>query len=237
MRTRSLFKWSIIRKWIKVLHNNGSISFSFRKNFRLSKASFLTVYNDLAGRFPVPLRDTFVRPILRLSLVLRFLAHGDYQVSVGNNIVAPVAQSTVSNILKEMLPIMETVLCPKWIEIRLTAEECQESMDYFEQRYGLSGVVGCIDGSHVLIKNPGQENYEALYVNRKSTHSLNVMVISDWKCRIRAINPRFPGSNHDAFVYRSSAANQYFRENQGNLNNMWILGKYVVNLNAFQGEV
>lgn len=102
-------------------------------------------------------------------------------------------------------------------------EECS---NYFGAKYGMHGIIGCVDGTHIQIIRPNE--FEALYVNRKNKHSLNVMVISDHKCRIRYINAKFAGSNHDAFVWNRSLASTFFEANQHRFNNprRYLLGIY-----------
>lgn len=187
----------------------GCFLFRFHQNFRISKVVFVQIYEEIENMLPVPLRDTYVRPILRLALILRYIAHGDYQLSVSNQLVAPLSKATFSRILSEYLPIMEGVLCPKWIKLRLGPEEIQQSIDHFEQRFGMTGVIGCVDGTHINLISPGANYAEWLYVNRKNRHSLNVMIISDYKCRIRFIN----------------SAYEYFMQNERNLAGLYILGK------------
>lgn len=40
----------------------------------------------------------------------------------------------------------------------------------------MPGVIGCIDGTHVAIVRPNQN--EEVYFNRKHYHSLNVLLVS-----------------------------------------------------------
>lgn len=45
----------------------------------------------------------------------------------------------------------------------------------FQRRFGLPGVIGCIDCTHIAIVKPNQE--EHLFYNRKGHHSLNVQIV------------------------------------------------------------
>ena len=55
--------------------------------------------------------------------------------------------------------------------------ETAESKQNFFLRGGFPGVIGCVDGTHVRIQAPSED--EAVYVNRKGWHSVNVQAICD----------------------------------------------------------
>ena len=41
---------------------------------------------------------------------------------------------------------------------------------------GFPFIIGCIDGTQIQIKSPGEENNEWEFVNRKGVHALNIQV-------------------------------------------------------------
>ncbi|XP_068177256.1 putative nuclease HARBI1 [Antennarius striatus] len=61
-------------------------------------------------------------------------------------------------------------------------------------------VIGCIDGTHIPIKAPSQD--DGAFVNRKSVHSINVQIIFDAEYRITNVVAKWPGSVHDSRIYR-----------------------------------
>jgi hypothetical protein len=63
--------------------------------------------------------------------------------------------------------------------------------------------IGAIDCSHVKIQSVGRENAE-IYRNRKQFFSLNVQTVSDAELKIQDIVTRWPGSAHDAHIFRNS---------------------------------
>uniref|UniRef100_A0A1I8N8U6 Uncharacterized protein n=1 Tax=Musca domestica TaxID=7370 RepID=A0A1I8N8U6_MUSDO len=86
------------------------------------------------------------------------------------------------------------------------------------------GIVGCVDGTHIRIKSPGDE-LKALYYNRKEYYSINAMVICDHKMRITFVDARHPESNHDAFVWERSGPDKCMqREFYNGKRKFWILG-------------
>ncbi|XP_028457689.1 putative nuclease HARBI1 [Perca flavescens] len=64
---------------------------------------------------------------------------------------------------------------------------------------GFPNVIGCIDGTHIPITAPSEN--EADYVNRKSIHSINVQIICDAAYLITNVEAKWPGSVHDSRIY------------------------------------
>lgn len=44
------------------------------------------------------------------------------------------------------------------------------------EKFGFPGTIGCIDGTHVALIRPVE--HEETFFNRKSYHSLNVLIVS-----------------------------------------------------------
>ncbi|XP_038157732.1 putative nuclease HARBI1 [Cyprinodon tularosa] len=76
------------------------------------------------------------------------------------------------------------------------------SSDQIGQNYRFPNVVGCIDGTHIPIIAPSEN--EADYVNRRSIHSINVQIICDAAHIITNVEAKWPGSVHDSRIYRES---------------------------------
>ena len=55
-------------------------------------------------------------------------------------------------------------------------DECAKIKNEFYIRGGFPGVVGCVDGTHVRLQAPTQN--ENNYVNRKGFHFINVQGVS-----------------------------------------------------------
>uniref|UniRef100_A0A8R1EKW7 DDE Tnp4 domain-containing protein n=1 Tax=Caenorhabditis japonica TaxID=281687 RepID=A0A8R1EKW7_CAEJA len=72
----------------------------------------------------------------------------------------------------------------------------------FKELTKIPGVVGAIDGTHVKIPAPPEDEY--LFVNRKSYHSLNVGIASDFNLKIIWLCVKYGGSAHDSRVFRES---------------------------------
>lgn len=76
-------------------------------------------------------------------------------------------------------------------------------MEGFRKRCGFPGVVGAIDGTHIPIPAPKSE-HRVSYINRHGTASMVMQVVVDYQLRFRDVCTGWPGSVHDARVYRNS---------------------------------
>jgi len=64
-------------------------------------------------------------------------------------------------------------LMPRYI--RLPTQEAANTMKAkFHHLGGFPNVIGCVDGTHIRIQGPRQNEHE--FVNRKNYHSINAMV-------------------------------------------------------------
>lgn len=121
-------------------------------------------------------RSASISNTIKLATTLRFLAQGSYQTGVGNDFNLGLSQPTVSLILEETLDALERVICPLYIKYEMTEEEMAECKLHFFEKTGFPGVIGCVDGSHIKIIAPKQEEQNMFY-NRKGCFSLNAMLV------------------------------------------------------------
>lgn len=145
------------------------------KLFRLPKEAFSYILEQITPALPIPRRSDAVPAIIKLSVTLRFLAEGSYQTGAGQDLNIGLAQQTVSKVLWEVVEAMENILCPTWISLQMTDIEKAESKRFYYKKYGFPGVIGAIDGSHIQMLRPVQD--EHIYFNRKLQHSVNAMVV------------------------------------------------------------
>lgn len=81
-------------------------------------------------------------------------------------------------------------------------EEREITKTYFQQIKGFPNVIGCIDGTHIRIDRP-KESAESYY-NRKDFFSIQMQIVCNHKRKIIDVFIGFPGSVHDARIFRNS---------------------------------
>ncbi|KAL1482375.1 hypothetical protein MTO96_014778, partial [Rhipicephalus appendiculatus] len=116
-----------------------------------------------------------------------------------------VTQPTVSNIIHE---VAEAIIVlgkrRKLVDFALTPAAKVELKAGFARRGTIPGVLACVDGTLVAIQKPEGLSIAdtASFMTRKGYYALNVMIVCDADLRILVIDPRFPGSCHDSWVWR-----------------------------------
>ena len=96
-------------------------------------------------------------------------------------------------------------------------ENCVNTAESFENRYGFPGVVGAIDGTHIRIPRPVVDGDQ--YFNRKDFYSLNTQVICNFNLEFLDVFVGFPGRVHDARVFHNSPIPEMLKQ----LNNAYHL--------------
>ena len=66
----------------------------------------------------------------------------------------------------------------------------------FMEIAGIPGVIGAIDGTHIKIIAPSQD--EDVFVNRKKFHSINTQTVFDAHYNILDTVAKWPGSTYDS---------------------------------------
>ncbi|XP_030752551.1 putative nuclease HARBI1 isoform X2 [Sitophilus oryzae] len=85
-------------------------------------------------------------------------------------------------------------------------------LDFNNLRGNLSfpNVVGCVDGSHILINGPRGDDS---YYNRKGTHSMLIQGICDSEMLFTDIYCGWPGSTHDSRMWKESPIYEKLKTN------------------------
>ncbi|XDV14186.1 hypothetical protein PO909_002365 [Leuciscus waleckii] len=140
-----------------------------------------------------------------MCISLRFFASGHFLYNVGD--AEHVGKATVCRAVRTVCLALKRFLhtfvqFPGHKPLRVIKEE-------FHRVAGFPNVIGCIDGTHIPIKAPSVN--EGDYVNRKSIHSINVQVICEATHIITNVEAKWPGSVHDARIFRESSLCQSFQ--------------------------
>ncbi len=91
--------------------------------------------------------------------------------------------------------------------------DCSKLAQDFMKIGGFPKVAGCIDGTHINISPPS--NDEISFLNRHHQHSINAMAVAGPDLTIYYLEANFPGRCHDSNVLRSSSLWRSF-EDAGN---------------------
>lgn len=115
-----------------------------------------------------------------------------------------VSIATVCRTSEDIYELIYKNLRQKWlVNIDRTRGATPEVISKgFRQLHNLPNVFGAIDGTHIRIAMPGADF--KYYVNRKSYASIIMQAMVDAKGVFRHIFIGYPGSVHDARVYRNS---------------------------------
>ncbi|KAG0726515.1 putative nuclease HARBI1 [Chionoecetes opilio] len=126
-------------------------------------------------------RNHAISALLKVVVTLRYLATGRMQLCGGDDL--GMSQSTVSRVITQTIEALATPdIVRQFIDFPTTREAVDRNMQEFQRMHGFPTVVGAIDGTHVRIIAPAQN--EEIYVNRHRYHSINVQVVCDAKYRL-----------------------------------------------------
>ncbi|XP_060524763.1 putative nuclease HARBI1 [Cylas formicarius] len=182
--------------------------FEFKRRYRFSKNVVMEHLIKLVEPelLKVNQRGLPVSPLIAVLCTLRFYASGSFQLTCGD--LGGISQSTVSRIVKQISTIF-AAQSRNSIKMPTTHAEEQHIYEQFYQIAHFPEVVGCIDCTHIPIKNPGGLVAE-LYRNRKRTFSINVQVVAGPSMKIMDIVARWPGREHDSMIFNNSSLKARF---------------------------
>lgn len=171
----------------------------FTSHFRISRVSVEKLVNDInssyvnvRGRPPIPVEKSILLTIWTLANQECFRSVSDrFALPRGHahTIVLKVCKLLCNNVNKY-------IIWPK-------NEEARQNMIGFDTLRGersFPNVFGCVDGSHIFI--PGKEDNS--YYNRKGLYSIVLQAVCNSKKKIINVTCGWPGSFHDARVWKSS---------------------------------
>ncbi|XP_045127566.1 putative nuclease HARBI1 [Portunus trituberculatus] len=181
------------------------------RRYRLDRAGTVAVTdlvrNELHSQTS---RNKALPPELKVAITLRYLATGKMQLCSGDDF--GVSQPTISRVIwQTIIALIASCVFHQFVKFSLTRQEVQRKQVEFMAIAGFRGVVGVIDGTHVRIVAPKDDEYT--YVNRKRYHNINVQVVFDATFMILDIVAKWPGSVHDARILDESGLKMLFDQN------------------------
>ncbi|KAG8230335.1 hypothetical protein J437_LFUL000606, partial [Ladona fulva] len=231
----------LTRRWhLQMLRENRIQSRHLRDTsdpFQLSDACFQGWYQLTKGLVQGLIDE--VRPLLahgervtsvpveiKVLCALHFYGQGSYQGSAGSDFWVSLSQPSVSRAVKKIMEALNSPqLLGKWIVFPQGQRERMEIIQNNYQATAISGVLGYVDGTHIPIKAPPED--EHLYFNRKHYHSINAQIVCDSGMRILNVLARHPGSAHNSHVWKNSAVRKKLEDIWAREEQCWLVGRLV----------
>ncbi|XP_021357845.1 putative nuclease HARBI1 [Mizuhopecten yessoensis] len=143
-------------------------------------------------------RSQALSPLTILLCSLRFFATGSFYTCIGDTL--GLSEATVSRCVTTVASSL-CRLSNRFI-IFPTGQALKRVKQDFFALAGFPNVAGCVDGTFVRLQAPCQDEQD--YVNRKGYHSLNCQMTCDAGFKITSCVAKWPGSCHDARMFRDS---------------------------------
>ncbi|KAH7979955.1 hypothetical protein HPB49_012182 [Dermacentor silvarum] len=166
----------------------------FRQYFGLSKRTVRSLCDELDPIIGCQ-RASGHSTERKVLCALRFFGNGSFQRSVGREEQIGMAQPAASNTIHEVTEDITSVSARR---------KLYEVKAAFARRGAIPGVLACVDGTLIAIIKPGGLSLAdtASFMSRKGYYTLNVMVVCNAELRILVVDPRYPGSCHDSWVWQ-----------------------------------
>ncbi|XP_041367014.1 putative nuclease HARBI1 [Gigantopelta aegis] len=199
----------VFKDWCNPLEELNDVKFVRR--YRISKESFRSMLDDVKFDLEhTTKRSRALLPLHQLSIALRFYACGSFQIVVGDT--CGVSQATCCQVVHRVT----AAICEKkdnFIHFPKIPMERHDVMRGFYDISQLPGIIGAIDGSHVLVVNPGGVTAQC-FMNRKGYYSLNCQLVCNHLLLFTNMVCRWYGSVHDSRIFEESRLCRQFRRGE-----------------------
>lgn len=190
----------------------------FHERFRFTRRQVEQLLRLIGPQLaPRRRRQTYLDPEQKLLMALRFYASNGFYYSLGDaqgSSLSPYAQCNALNLGPSKTSMYRAVKAVTYVINNTfngmicwpqTEAECRGIAAEFSRKAspGMPNVCGAIDGTLITITAPRE--FEANYVDRHGNHSINVLAVTNTQGRFLFLSARWPGSVHDARVYRNSS--------------------------------
>ena len=149
----------------------------WKKNLRMTRDNFLDDFRDdflfIIESFFRERSDAVRKDTLslgkRAGLTLYYLKdQGAYSMTCN---AFGCSNATISLCVNEVCNIITNYLGPMFIKYPVTQGEVQSAIDGFLQKSGFPQVIGCIDGTHIPIRQPSVNAHD--YFSYKMKHTIS----------------------------------------------------------------
>jgi hypothetical protein len=149
----------------------------------------------------------------KMKIFLRFVGNLGFQSGVAEDL--GFHQTTVSKVIADIATkIVEKA--PLWINFPSTEEEFEAAKAGWQVSYTFPCAIEALYSTHMLIRKPSVHGDQ--YINRKGFPSVNVQATCNSQELFTSVDVSWPGSVHDATMWRNSDAYRAIRENTSQYN-------------------
>ena len=126
-----------------------------------------------------------------------------------------IARCTVGAVVHEICQILSENIGPKIVKFPVSKQEVAEATGYFLQKFGFSQVIRCIDGTHILFKQPSENSHD--YFSYKMCYTINCQAICDAYGKFINVEVKWPGSIQDSRVFTNCGIQNNYSSGKFNL--------------------
>ncbi|XP_050043753.1 putative nuclease HARBI1 [Dermacentor andersoni] len=151
----------------------------FREHFRLSKSTVRWLCEQLEEAIGGLRTGGIITTQNKVHCALRFFATGSFQRSIGSEEFVSVGQASVSESIHAVAEAITVVGRQEgWVSFPLTTAGKASAKAAFADRGRIPGVVACVDGTLIAIKQPEglSPGATAGFMSRKGFYALNTII-------------------------------------------------------------
>ena len=185
----------------------------WKKNFRMSREVFMSVVEKLRIFLtpkPNPRSSDTISVEKQLGVTLYYLKDQGSLVMTANAFV--LATCTVSAVVRNVFAVITRELGPEYVRLPTKEEEMVRLLNEMEDRFGFLQTFGCVDGTHMAIKQPSDNPHN--FFSYKMKYTINVQGVCDNSELFLDVDVRWPGSLHDAKVFSYSRIDRTLHERE-----------------------
>ena len=198
-------------KWWQNMLNGKLKDEEWQQNFRMTRPQFMELADCVRPSLepePSSFRPDALSVEKKLAATLYYLKdQGSYRMTCNSfGISLPCLSKTVRSVCSAI----NTALGPEILRLPRDTNEMTNLISMFENRFGFPQAFGCLDGTHIPIRQPIENNQD--YFCYKMKYSLNVQALCDYRGIFRDVAIMWPGSVHDSCVFANSKLNKQLTE-------------------------
>jgi len=186
--------------WWDNLYSGRATEETWIQNLRMSKPHFLELV-DMIRPHAIERSSQVRRDVIplekRVAIALYYLKDQGSLLMTGNTF--GIAKSTTSVVIQEICGILAEKIAPELISFPNSKADVEKSSCMFLERFGFPQVIGCVDGTHIPIRQPSENAHD--YFSYKMCYSINCQAICDAYGKFIDVEIKWPGSVHDARVF------------------------------------